>query len=1085
MLRLYHSDKLEFLAELLTADSTPPASPFEPEIVIVQSLGMGRWLSLRLADNLGICANVRFLLPASFIWDLLRQFLGELPRRSAFSSEVLTFRIFDWLGRTANLERTPRLSGYLQNGDELRRFQLAKRIADLFDQYLMYRADWIAAWERGETLALDGDEDWQALLWRDLSMGEAAPHRARFMNELLTALESDSAADRLPRRIAIFGVSSLPPAFLDVLNALARHTEINLYALNPCREYWGEIRDEREIGRVAGERSPEDLYLEVGHPLLASLGKQGREFFDSVAEHSELHSLFRAEPPRDSLLHILQADILELIDRRSAGRLAVRPDDRSLQVHACHSPMREVEVLRDQLLALFDLDPELKPSDVAVLTPDIEQYTPYIEAVFAESHDAPQIPFSIADRGLTHEQPLLETFLALLDLPESRFAADTTLGFLEQPAIQRRFRLCEDDLPMIHHWARSVGTRWGRDGTHKTEYRLPDVPRHTWRDGLKRLMLGYALPQELAGDGFPLFAETLPYDDIEGSRVLILERFAEFLETLFEWADRFKAKQPVTEWVERLNSFIDRLFDPRDEDETLLLQLRGTLDLLRELSEQAGFREPVGIRVIKRWLADRLCQPSSAGGFLTGAVTFCAMVPMRSLPFKVIAVLGLNHDSFPRQRHPPDFDLMAKHPRRGDRSRRLDDRYLFLETLLSAREVFYLSYVGRSVRDNAELPPSPLVSELIDVAKQSCELAEGDIESHLVTQHPLQPFDPGYFKDDARLPGYSSTWLAAARLIGRGDQEPAPLFSGPLPEPEEEWRTVDPEGLAYFFSNPARYLLRRRLNLVLEDAATEFEVREPFALDYRTRNQVRQNLLNALALDREPHSALLLADAQGLLPHGRFGEALHGKEQRLVESFAVKLLPELVKPRFEPMPVDFEANGLRLIGSLAEVGASGLTDYSFEEPSPRQLFDLWLRHLMLCLIAPKNVTPQSILHTPKQTLTFHAVHDPENELVKLLNAYWQGLSAPLPFFPKASHAYARCIHDPPARLGGDPEAIRLNALRQAWSIWEGSEFQAGESVNSYYQTVYRGSDPLDESFEALAIELISPMLAAMTKEVSR
>jgi exodeoxyribonuclease V gamma subunit len=460
-------------------------------------------------------------------------------------------------------------------------------------------------------------------------------------------------------------------------------------------------------------------------------------------------------------------------------------------------------------------------------------------------------------------------------------------------------------------------------------------------------------------------------------------------------------------------------------------------------------------------------------------------VPMRSLPFKVIAVLGLNHDSFPRQRHPPDFDLMAKHPRRGDRSRRLDDRYLFLETLLSAREVFYLSYVGRSVRDNAELPPSPLVSELIDVAKQSCELAEGDIESHLVTQHPLQPFDPGYFKDDARLPGYSSTWLAAARLIGRGDQEPAPLFSGPLPEPEEEWRTVDPEGLAYFFSNPARYLLRRRLNLVLEDAATEFEVREPFALDYRTRNQVRQNLLNALALDREPHSALLLADAQGLLPHGRFGEALHGKEQRLVESFAVKLLPELVKPRFEPMPVDFEANGLRLIGSLAEVGASGLTDYSFEEPSPRQLFDLWLRHLMLCLIAPKNVTPQSILHTPKQTLTFHAVHDPENELVKLLNAYWQGLSAPLPFFPKASHAYARCIHDPPARLGGDPEAIRLNALRQAWSIWEGSEFQAGESVNSYYQTVYRGSDPLDESFEALAIELISPMLAAMTKEVSR
>jgi len=1085
VLHLYQSDKLEFLAELLTADNTTPTSPFEPDIIIVQSQGMGRWLSLCLADKLGICANVRFQLPASFVWDLLRQFLGELPRRSAFSCEVLTFRIFDWLGRSANLERAPSLFGYLQNGDELRRFQLARRIADLFDQYLMYRADWIDAWECGEMLGLGGDEEWQALLWRDLTSVEAAPHRARFMNELLAALESDSAVDRLPRRIVVFGVSSLPPAFLDVLNALAQHTEVSLYALNPCREYWGEIRDKREIGRIAGDRSPEDLYLEEGHPLLASLGKQGREFFDSVAEHSELHSLFLADPPRESMLQILQADILEPIDRRTAERLPIQPDDRSLQIHACHSPMREVEVLRDQLLALFDSNPELKPGDVAVLTPDIEQYTPYIEAVFAESHDAPMIPFSIADRGLAHEQPLLDTFLALLDLPESRFAADTTLGFLEQPAIQRRFRLCEDDLPMIHHWAQAVGARWGRDGAHKTEYRLPDIPRHTWRDGLKRLMLGYALPQELAGDGFPLFAETLPYDDIEGSRVLILERFAEFLETLFDWADRFKTRRPVTEWVERLNTFIDRLFDARNEDESILLQLRGTLDQLRELSGQAGFREPVGIRVIKRWLADRLCQPSGTGGFLTGAVTFCAMVPMRSLPFKVIAVLGLNHDSFPRQRHPPDFDLMAKHPRRGDRSRRLDDRYLLLETLLSAREVLYLSYVGRSVRDNAELPPSPLVSELIDVAKQSCELSEGEIESHLVTGHPLQPFDPGYFRNDPRLPGFSSTWLAAARLIGRGDKEPMPLFAGPLPEPEEEWRTVDPESLAYFFSNPARYLLRRRLNLILEDAAAEFEIREPFALDYRTRHQVRQNLLNTLALDREPQSALLLADAQGLLPHGRFGEALHGKEQRLVESFAVKLLPELVKPRFEPMPVDFEAAGLRLLGSLAEVGPSGLTNYSFEEPGPRQLFDLWLRHLMLCLIAPEGVAPQSLLHTPKQTIKLEPVDNPENELAKLLNAYWQGLSAPLLFFPKTSYAYARCLHDPPARLGGDPETIRLNALRQAQSIWEGSEFQSGESVNSYYQTVYRGSDPLGESFEALAFELISPMLGSMTKEVSR
>jgi exodeoxyribonuclease V gamma subunit len=1087
MLRLYQSDKLEYLAQLLAEQNLPPASPFQPETIVVQSQGMGRWISLRLAEQLGVCAHTRFCLPASFVWDLLREFFGDLPRRSAFSCEVLTFRVMDWLGQPENLRRAPRLQGYLRDGRDLRRLQLATRIADVFDQYLVYREDWIRAWENGDTLGLDEDERWQALLWRDLSAAEPATHRARLMGELLRRLgrgdrplpQDEEITARLPRRLTVFGVSALPPVFLNVLHALSEHIDVSLYALNPCREYWGEIRDPREIGRLARDSRPEDLYLEVGHPLLASLGKQGREFFDSLAECAEPYGFFRDEPPRDSILRILQADILELVDRRTAGRLPVSAADRSLQIHVCHSPMREVEVLRDQLLALFDRMPGLEPGDVAVLTPDIERYTPYIEAVFAASRDTPYIPYSIADRGQRHQHPLLESFLALLDLPDCRFPVDATLGFLEQPAILRKFGLGADDLPLVHGWARAVGTRWGRDGTHKGDYQLPEIPRHTWRDSLQRLLLGYALPQELAGGEPPLFGATLPYDDIEGSRALVLGRFAEFLETLFEWADRLGQTLPLSDWADRLGLFADRLFDPRDEDEATLLQLRGTFDLLRELADQAGFREPVDIRTVRCWLAERLGQPSGSVGFLTGCVTFCAMVPMRSLPFKVVAVLGLDHDSFPRHRHPPGFDLLARHPRRGDRSRRVDDRYLFLETLLSAREVLYLSYVGRDIRDNGERPPSPLVSELVDVARQSCELAEGDLERHLITEHPLQPFDPGYFRADPRLPGFSNTWLAAARLLGRGDRQPEPLCSAELPEPEDEWRTVDPESLAYFYGNPVRYLLKRRLNIVLESAAPGFEIREPFALDYRSRDQIRKNLLRVMLHDREPASALRLADATGLLPHGPFGAALHGKEQSLVEAFAPELLPDLRTPRLSPLPVEFEADGLRLSGFLGEVGAQGLSDYGFEDPKPRQLLQLWLRHLMLCLAAPPRVARRSLLRTPGKTVVFGPVEDPAGELGKLLKLYWRGLSRPLPFFPKASHCYAHCLSAPPKKLQGNPEAILFDARRQARATWLGSEFGAGEADDPYYRAVYRGIDPLDGEFERLAVEVLGTMLKEM------
>ncbi len=1095
MLRLHQSDKLEILAEILAAEHRPPASPFQADTIVVQSLGMGRWVSLRLADRLGICANVKFTLPAAYVWELRRELFGELPRRSPFASEVLAFRIMAWLERSENLARAPRLAGYLRNGGELRRFHLATRIADIFDQYLVYREDWIAAWESGELLGLGGDEGWQALLWRDLVAGEAAAHRARWMRELLARIENPGGegTKRLPDRLSVFGVSALPPVFVDVLKALGEHCDVAVYALNPCREYWGEIKDQREIGKLAGERRPEDLYLEVGHPLLASLGKQGREFFDALADSAQPRDLFDEEPKRDSLLHILQADILELVDRKRAGPLPIAAADRSLRIHACHGPMREVEVLRDQLLALFDADPSLKPGDVAVLTPDIEKYTPYIEAVFAEGRAASRIPFSIADRGLAHRHPLLETFLALLDLPDSRFLADSTLAYLEQPAIQRRFGLAEDDLPQIHDWARAVGARWGRDGAHKAEYQLPAMPRHTWRDALRRLMLGYALPREVAGEEPPLFEGAMPYDDIEGGRALILGGFSEFLETLFEWAERLKGGRTPADWAETLNLFIDQMFDPRGDDEAILMQLRASLDALRELAEQAGFREPLAARTVKSWLAARLGQPSGSAGFLTGDVTFCAMVPMRSLPFRLIAILGLNYDTFPRHHHPPGFDLMARHPRRGDRSRRLDDRYLFLETLLSAREMLYISYVGRSIRDNSELPPSPLVSELVDVAKQSCVLADSPpgsspplkgekkseadpIEKHLITVHPLQPFDPAYFADDSRLPGFSPTWLAAARRVGRGEKVPAPLFTGELPPPEEEWRTVDPESLAYFLANPARYLLRRRLNLVLEDADSDLDVREPFGLDYGARDLIRRDVLETLRQGRAADTALRLAEAQGLLPHGPFGVVLHGRERGLVESFAPDLLHDLDAPRLEPLPVDFTADGMRLLGFLTGASAHGLSEYGFDGPGPHQLMRLWLRHLMLCLAAPEGVEKRSVLRAPEKTVVFREVAEPGDELARLLRAYESGLSRPLPWFPKTSHGYARGRLFPPKKVGADPDAIREYALAQARSMWAGSEFSPGEGGNAYYQAVYRNTDPLDGAFEALALELFTPLL---------
>ncbi|WP_313516268.1 exodeoxyribonuclease V subunit gamma, partial [Pseudomonas sp.] len=485
MLSLYHAPDLETLGALATRLlAQPQRDPFAQARVVVPSQGIGRWLTLQLAREQGIAMQLEVKLPAAFVWDLSRQVLGQLPEQSAFTTLTLSWRLYDWLCEPANLQRAERLQRYLDGGDERRRLSLAAKIADVFDQYLLYRDDWLAAWERGALCDLGADEAWQALLWRELT-ADGHPHRARLLDDLLQRLYDPEPIAELPERLLVFGISSLPPHHLRVLEALARHTEVVLFALNPCREAWGEIRDIRELAKQP-ELSPDEWYLDVGHPLLASLGKQGRDFFDSLfslasAEGGQETGLYSedADLHDSSLLRALQNDILRLRTRQPDERIVLRADDRSLELHVAHSPLREVEILHDQLLARFAADPGLTPDQVVVLTPDIERYAPYIEAVFssrtgASRQSAPRIPFSLADRSLRAELPLLEAFLDLLALPESRFAAEEVLAWLEQPAIARRAGIEAEDLPLLRDWLRDAGVRWGRDGEHRRALGLPD-----------------------------------------------------------------------------------------------------------------------------------------------------------------------------------------------------------------------------------------------------------------------------------------------------------------------------------------------------------------------------------------------------------------------------------------------------------------------------------------------------------------------------------------------------------------------------------------------------------------------------------
>lgn len=1077
MLIRHDSNRLETLAEVLAGVLAEPVGhPLQPETLIVQSNGMARWLSLRLADRLGVCSNMRFPFPASFLWQTLRQTLGPLPETASFDKPVLTWRVLGLLPTLERSEVFAPLHGYLDTGDDMfRAYDLARRIADVYDQYLVYRPEWILAWERGEEgIELQAGERWQPELWRRLS-ADAGDHRARLLLRFAEQLQTGTAPAGLPPRLSLFGLSALAPQQLELLALLARHCELHLFLLNPCREYWGDIRAERDIARHQADTDPADEYLEVGHPLLASLGKQGRDFFDLLENQDADVRAYFTDPSGACLLDRLQADILNLYQRGEEPeiRLPVSAEDRSVQLHVCHGPTRELEVLHDQLLALFQTHPDLRPADVVVMTPDIEAYGPLIEAVFGSVERARFIPYSIADRGPGAERPLVEAVQQLIELGRGRYPVDQVLGFLEQEAVRRRFALDTADLALIRDWLRQTRIRWGVDAADRAAFELPATDEHSWRAGLERLLLGQALP----GGGRRLWADILPYDAVEGSAALVLGRLQAFAEALFALREEIARDRPLADWAALIRDWLARFFAPPEAQSGELQDVRAALDRLAAQATQAGFADPVPLSVVRAALNRTLAEQAGSGGFFAGGVTFATMVPMRSIPFEVVCLISMNHGSYPRPHRPADFDLMSSCYRKGDRSRRQDDRYLFLEALLSARRCFYLSHVGRDIRDNEVRPPSVLVSELLDVIERGFTPAEGfkSIREQLIVEHPLQPFSRRYFDgNDPALFSHSAELAELGRRAAGERIESAAFLNQPLPPPAEPETLLGPDRLLRFFEHPVKFLLRERLGVQLDIDEAALEGREPFVLDGLERYGLYQRLLDWQLDDLDQADAHTLARAEGLLPHGQVGVNLFEREWSDMRRFTARVRRLLNTEVRDPtvlrtVEIDCLLGELRLLGRLDALTEAGLIGYRPATIKPKDRLRLWLRHLLLNLRRPEGVEPSSRWLGLDGELRLHPVADAAGQLSELLQLYRRGLCEPLPLFDRTSWAYARVLQQ-----GRGPD----DALKAARGEWEDGWNRTGEASDPWLALAFRGrEEPLDETFAELAEQLWTPFFA--------
>ncbi|MEP8587341.1 exodeoxyribonuclease V subunit gamma [Enterobacter asburiae] len=1110
MLRVYHSNRLDVLEALMEfiVERERLDDPFEPEMVLVQSTGMAQWLQMSLSRKFGIAANIDFPLPASFIWEMFVRVLPDIPEQSAFNKQGMSWKLMALLPEMLQHDEFAMLRHYLNDDTDKRKlFQLASRTADLYDQYLVYRSDWLIRWEAGELVeGLPEAQIWQAPLWKALvehteKLGQPKWHRAnlyeRFISILENALERPA---RLPSRVFICGISALPPVYLKALNALGKHIDIHILFTNPCRQYWGDILDERWLARLvtrqrkrlfeersvplfkdgstAGQLFDEDGIQNLPNPLLASWGKLGRDYIHMLSDitssgEGDVDAFVDIAP--DSLLHHIQLDILDLENRavmgvtanefeRSDSKRKLDADDRSITIHVCHSPQREVEVLHDQLLAMLQDDPELTPRDIVVMVADIDSYSPFIQAVFGSATGERYLPYAISDRRARQSHPALQAFITLLSLPDSRFISEDVLALLDVPVLAARFNITEEGLRYLRQWVNESGVRWGIDDDNVQEFELPPTGQHTWRFGLTRMLLGYAM-ESSQGE----WNEVLPYDESSGLIAELVGHLASLLMQLNRWRHELMQPRPLEAWLPVCRALLNDFFLPDSDTEAAMALIETQWQAIIDEGVNSHYQEAIPLSLLRDELTQRLDQERISQRFLAGPINICTLMPMRSIPFKVVCLLGMNDGVYPRALAPLGFDLMSADPKRGDRSRRDDDRYLFLEALISAQSKLYISYIGRSIQDNSERFPSVLVQELVDYIGQShylpgdeernCDESEKRVKSHITCFHSRMPFDPVNYIASERQ-SYAQEWLPAAKKEGNAHTD----FIQELdPRPVD---TLTFEQLQRFWAHPVRAFFQQRLQVTFRSEESEIPDAEPFTLEGLERYQLNLQLLNALVEEEDADKLYRRYRAAGQLPYGAFGEIVW--EAQCQEMTALAERVRACRQPGKSIEIDLNCNGVQLTGWLTQVQPDGLLRWRPSMLSVSQGLQLWLEHLVYSADGHKG---ESRIFVRKEGEWRFPPMESEQALRYLslyIEGYRQGMNKPLLVLPESGGAWIKACYDAQNDAMLTDEASLQKARSKFMQAYEGNMMVRGEGEDVWYQRLWRTLEP--EYFEAITEE---------------
>lgn len=1055
-LHLHRAERADVLVDALgDVLAVPLADPFVAEVVCVPTPGVERWIAQRLSHRLGtgvsddgICAGVEFLSPRRLVQAALSDPAGDDP----WAPDRAVWPLLGVLEEAVAEPWGAVLAGYLGGPDaptgdgpddgpddprRSRRWNTARHLAGLFARYAADRPTMLAAWARGDERGPDGsllpaDRGWQPELWRRLRQRIGGADPVERQRESLDRLRQDGlpvdGPAGLPERLSVFGATRLDPRHLDVLVALAGRRDVHLWLPHPSPAAWDAVAEvEIAPAPLLPLRAADPTTDVVHHPLLAYLGRDSRELqvrLQRAARAAGTALVDTHHPPAGAdgstpgvtgLLRRLQADLAA--NHLPSRDHVLEPDDTSVSLHACAGPHRQVEVLREVLVGLLADDETLQPRDVVVMCPDVEAYAPLVAAAFGLDDDAGgqaehpghRLRVRLADRSLGQLNPVLAVVSRLLDLVDGRLTRSALLDLAAAAPVATRFRFGDDDLERLHDLVPQTGVRWGLDAAHRARFGMEGFGQNTWAAGLDRLLLGVAMDEGEAR----FIGTVLPLDDVSSDDVDLVGRLAELLARVRGLVDVCLVPKSLPDWLSVCRETVELLTAVRPADRWQHAHAFAELARLEDRAGPPARQSLLSLVEVRALLADAFRSRASRANFRTGTLTVATLLPMRTVPHRVVCLLGLDDGVFPRRVVPDGDDLTAADPRLGDPDPRGEDRQLLLDAVTSASETLVVLYTGTDPRTGDSLRPAVPVDALLETLDAMVETRPGTpaARDRVTRRHPLQPYGPTELQPSPRPGGppfsFDPAALRAAVTL-REPSRPAPdpydaLVLDPLPRR----RDVELAGLYRFFHHPVKALLRVRAQLFEGDDDVRTDEQIPVELDGLARWAVGDRMLQA-HLTGAPFDLLQAAEwRRGEVPPRALGHRVLTRLSDDAAAVAATAAPWLTTAA-ERVDLVIDLDEVRISGSVAGVRGGDAVRVVFSRPSAKHRLQAWVELLALTLARPDQEW-RSVVVGQGRSFELGPITPgfARAVLTDLVELQGDGLAAVLPFAPRTSFEYAR------------------------------------------------------------------------------